>query len=328
MARVYYEEDVNPDALKGEKIAIIGYGNQGHAHAQNLNDSGLEIIVGLRPINEEIERARSDGLTVMTIEEASQQADMIMILIPDDRQPAVYEEYIKPGLEEGNALLFAHGFNIHFNQIVPPDNVDVMMVAPKGPGVVVRETFREGNGVPALVAVQQDYTGRALERALAYAWGLGATRAGVIETTFKEETETDLFGEQVVLCGGTTELIKAAFETLVEAGYQPEVAYFECLHELKLIVDLIQAQGISGMRARISDTAEYGDMTRGKRIISSSARAEMKRILEEIQTGAFATEWILENKANRASFEAMRRKEAAHPIEEVGRRLRSMMKWL
>ncbi len=328
MAKIYYEEDVNPDALKGEKIAIIGYGNQGHAHAQNLKDSGLEVIVGLRSGSPAIERARLDGLAVTTVEEACGEADMIMLLIPDDRQPAVYEKCIKPGLTEGKALLFAHGFNIHFNQIVPPENVDVMMVAPKGPGVLVREAYLEGKGVPALVAVQQDYTGRALERALAYARGLGATRAGVIETTFKEETETDLFGEQVVLCGGTTELIKAAFETLVDAGYQPEVAYFECLHELKLIVDLIQARGISGMRARISDTAEYGDMTRGKRVISSSTREEMKRILEEIQNGVFATEWILENRANRASFEAMRKKEANHPIEEVGKRLRSMMKWL
>ncbi len=328
MAKVYYENDVNPDAIRGEKIAVIGYGNQGHAHAQNLKDSGLDVIVGLRRDDPGIETAKSDGLNVLPIEEASEQADMIMILIPDDRQPGVYDEFIKPGLKEGNALLFAHGFNIHYNQIVPPDYIDVMMIAPKGPGVIVRESYKEGNGVPALVAVEQDSTGRALDRALAYAWGIGATRAGVIQTTFKEETETDLFGEQVVLCGGTTELIKAAFETLVEAGYQPEVAYFECLHELKLIVDLIQSEGISGMRARISDTAEYGDMTRGKRIITSATRQEMKRILDEIQTGAFATEWILENKANRASFETMRKKEAAHPIEEVGKRLRSMMKWL
>lgn len=328
MANVYYEEDADPGLLQDQRIAVIGFGSQGHAHALNLKDSGFEVVVGLRDGSPSAARAAEGGLEVAPVAEAAATADVIMVLIPDDRQPAVYREHIRPGLKSGNALFFAHGFNIHFNQIIPPDDVDVIMVAPKGPGVMVRETYVEGNGVPSLVAVEQDYTGMALARGLAYAYGIGATRAGVIETTFAEETETDLFGEQVVLCGGTSELIKAGFETLVEAGYQPEVAYFECLHELKLIVDLIHYHGISGMRARVSDTAEYGDITRGKRVIDDSVREEMKRILEEIQTGEFATEWVLENQANRASFQTQRRREAAHPIEKLGKRLRSMMTWL
>ena len=328
MAKIFYDSDANPQALDGLKIAIIGYGSQGHAHALNLKDSGMDVVVGLREDSPSTGPAVEAGLEVATVEEAARMADIIMILIPDDRQAQVYRDSIRPGLKSGNALFFAHGFNIHFNQIVPPDDVDVVMVAPKGPGIIVRETYVQGNGVPCLVAVERDYTGMALERGLAYAKGIGATRAGVIETTFAEETETDLFGEQAVLCGGASELIKAGFDTLVAAGYQPEVAYFECLHELKLIVDLIHYHGISGMRERVSDTAEYGDLTRGKRVISPEVRREMRTILSEIQAGEFATEWVLENKANRASFEALRRREAAHPLEELGRSLRSMMSWL
>jgi len=327
-AKIYYEDDVNPEALRGQKIAVIGYGSQGHAQAQNLNDSGLDVVVGLREGDPDTGAARDAGLEVATVEEAARSADIIMMLIPDDQQAKVYRDSILPGLKSGNALFFAHGFNIHFDQITPPDDVDVIMVAPKAPGVMVRETYVAGNGVPCLLAIEQDYTGKAHERGLAYAQGLGATRAGVLETTFAEETETDLFGEQAVLCGGASELIKAGFDTLVEAGYQPEIAYFECLHELKLIVDLIHYHGISGMRARVSDTAEYGDLTRGKRIISPAVREEMRAILEEIQTGEFATEWVLENQANRASFKALERLEAAHPLEELGERLRSMMTWL
>ncbi len=328
MAKMYYDKDANKDALKGQKIAIIGYGSQGHAHALNLTDSGLDVVVGLREESQSAERAREAGLIVVTVDEAAAIADLVMVLVPDDQQASVYREYISRGLEPGNALFFAHGFNIHYNQIQPPKDVDVVMVAPKGPGPMVRQVFQEGGGVPALIAVEQDFTGKALERGLAYAQALGATRAGLLETTFKEETETDLFGEQAVLCGGTSELIKAGFDTLVAAGYQPEVAYFECLHELKLIVDLIHYHGISGMRSRVSDTAEYGDITRGPRIINPEVREEMRRILDEIQSGRFATEWVLENQANRASFATMRRVEAAHPLEELGKKLRSMMSWL
>ncbi len=328
MAKMYYDKDANPEALKGQRIAIIGYGSQGHAHALNLSDSGFEVVVGLREFSPTAERAREAGLTVAPVDEAAAMSDIIMVLIPDDQQASVYREYISSGLEQGNALFFAHGFNIHYNQIRPPEFIDVAMVAPKGPGPMVRQVYQEGGGVPALIAVEQDFTGKALERGLAYARGLGATRAGLLETTFKEETETDLFGEQAVLCGGTSELIKAGFDTLVAAGYQPEVAYFECLHELKLIVDLIHYHGISGMRERVSDTAEYGDITRGPRVINAEVREEMKRILDEIQTGKFATEWVLENQANRASFETMRKVEAAHPLEELGKKLRSMMSWL
>ena len=328
MANIYYDSDVNQEAIKGQKIAVIGFGSQGHAHAQNLSDSGLDVVVGLREGSPSADRAKTAGLAVAPISEAASAADIIVMLVPDDRQGDVYKKDIRQGLKSGNALLFAHGFNIHYNQIVPPEDVDVIMVAPKGPGVMVRKMYLEGGGVPAVIAVQQDYTGMALDRGIAYAWGIGATKAGVIETTFAEETETDLFGEQAVLCGGVSELIKAGFDTLVEAGYQPEVAYFECLHELKLIVDLIHYHGISGMRSRVSDTAEYGDMTRGKRVISPAVRQEMKRLLDEIQTGEFATEWVLENKADRSSMTALRRIEAAHPLEEVGKRLRSMMTWL
>jgi ketol-acid reductoisomerase len=328
MAKIYYDKDVKPEVLDGQKIAVIGYGSQGHAQAQNLKDSGLDVVVGLREGDRDVERAKGAGLEVALVEEAAAMADLIVMLIPDDAQAIVYRESIRPGLKSGNALFFAHGFNIHYNQIVPPDDIDVIMVAPKGPGPMVRQVYQEGGGVPSLVAVYQDHTGMALDRGLAYARGLGATRAGVIETTFKEETETDLFGEQAVLCGGASELIKAGFDTLVEAGYQPEIAYFECLHELKLIVDLIHYHGISGMRARVSDTAEYGDLTRGPRIISPEVREEMKRILDEVQSGRFATEWVLENQANKATFATMRRVEAAHPLEELGKQLRSMMSWL
>ncbi len=328
MAKIYYEKDAKAEVLEGQKIAIIGYGSQGHAHAQNLKDSGLDVVVGLREGSPSAERAKSDGLAVAGVAEAAKAADIVMMLIPDDMQARVYRESVLPGLEAGNGLFFAHGFNIHYNQIVPPADIDVVMVAPKGPGPMVRQTYVEGGGVPSLVAVYQDYTGKALDRGLSYALALGAARAGVIETTFKEETETDLFGEQAVLCGGCSELIKAGFETLVEAGYQPEIAYFECLHELKLIVDLIHYYGISGMRQRVSDTAEYGDLTRGPRIINEETREQMKRILAEVQSGEFATEWVLENQANRATFETMRKVEARHPLEELGKSLRSMMPWL
>ena len=328
MATMYYEKDADPGVLKGRKIAVIGYGSQGHAHALNLKDSGMDVVVGLREGSQSAGAAAAAGLDVASPADAAAAADVIMVLIPDDRQAAVYEECIRPGLKGGDALFFAHGFNVHFNQIVPPEDVDVIMVAPKGPGRMVRQVFLEGGGVPALIAIEQDFTGKALQRGLAYAAGIGAARAGVLETTFKEETETDLFGEQAVLCGGTTELIKAGFETLVAAGYQPEVAYFECLHELKLIVDLIHQHGISGMRAAVSDTAEYGDITRGPRVINPEVRGEMRKILEEIQSGRFATEWVLENQANRASFATMRRMEAEHPLEPLGKKLRSMMSWL
>jgi ketol-acid reductoisomerase len=328
MATIYYESDANPEALKGQKIAVIGYGSQGHAHSLNLKDSGMDVVVGLREGSPSAEKASAAGLTVMPVEEAAAAADIVMVLIPDDSQAQVYRDSVRPGLKSGNALFFAHGFNIHYNQIVPPADVDVIMVAPKGPGAMVRQVYEEGGGVPALIAIEQDYTGMALERGLAYAMGIGAARAGVLETTFKEETETDLFGEQAVLCGGASELIKAGFDTLVAAGYQPEVAYFECLHELKLIVDLIHNYGISGMRARVSDTAEYGDITRGPRVISPAVREEMRKILDEIQSGKFATEWVLENQANRASFATMRKVEAEHALEPLGKKLRSMMSWL
>ncbi|PKQ28497.1 MAG: ketol-acid reductoisomerase [Candidatus Anoxymicrobium japonicum] len=328
MAKMYYESDANLDVLKGLKIGVIGYGSQGHAQSLNLKDSGMDVVVGLREGDPGVEEAKAAGLAVALVEQAAADADIIVMLIPDDQQAQVYRDCIRPGLKSGNALFFAHGFNIHYHQILPPADVDVIMVAPKGPGPMVRQVFVDGGGVPALIAVEQDFTGNARELGLAYALGIGAARAGVLETTFKEETETDLFGEQAVLCGGTSELIKAGFDTLVAAGYQPEVAYFECLHELKLIVDLIHRHGISGMRARVSDTAEYGDVTRGPRVISPEVRSEMKKMLEEIQSGRFATEWILENQANCASFATMRKVEAAHPIEELGRKLRSMMSWL
>ena len=325
---MYYDDDADLGVLAGKTVAVIGFGSQGHAHALNLRDSGVEVVVGLRPGSASADRAREHELTVLPPDEAAARGDLVMILVPDELQADLYREEIAPGLVPGNALLFAHGFSIHFGQVVPPEGVDVMMVAPKGPGHLVRRTYTEGQGTPGLVAVGQDATGRAKEVALAYAKGIGCTRAGVIETTFAEETETDLFGEQVVLCGGVSELIRAGFDTLVEAGYQPELAYFECLHELKLIVDLIYEKGISGMRYSISNTAEYGDLTRGPRVITEETRAEMKRILAEIQSGQFAREWLLENRVGRPVFNAVSRRQAAHPIEEVGKRLRGMMSWI
>lgn len=328
MARMYYDTDANLDLLTGKTVAIIGYGSQGHAHALNLKDSGINVIVGLYPGSRSIAKAEAEGLTVKSVADAAKVADLIMILLPDEVQKAVYKDEIEPNLSEGNILAFAHGFNIHFAQVVPPENVDVIMVAPKGPGHLVRRTYQEGQGVPCLFAVYQDATGQARDRAMAYAKGIGGTRAGILETTFREETETDLFGEQVVLCGGLSALIKAGFETLVEAGYQPELAYFECLHEVKLIVDLIVEGGLAQMRDSISNTAEYGDYTRGSRIVNDATRAEMRQILTEIQTGQFAREFVLENLSGKAGFTAMRRREAEHPIEEVGKELRAMFSWL
>ncbi len=328
MARMYYDADAQLELLKDKTIAIIGYGSQGHAHALNLRDSGLNVIVGLYAGSRSAERARADGLTVHPVAEAAKLADWIMILLPDEVQRVVYEQEIAPHLQTGNVLSFAHGFNIHFGQIVPPKNVDVVMIAPKGPGHLVRRTYNQGEGVPCLFAVYQNASGQARDLAMAYAKGIGGTRAGILETTFREETETDLFGEQVVLCGGLSALIKAGFETLVNAGYQPELAYFECLHEVKLIVDLIVEGGLAKMRDSISNTAEYGDLTRGPRIITDDTRAEMRKILHEIQTGQFAREFVLENMAGKPGFTAMRRREAEHPIEEVGQELRSMFSWL
>ena len=328
-ATIYYEKDADLSALAGRKVAVIGYGSQGHAHALNLHDSGIDVRVGLYEGSKSWQKAEADGLVVKTVAEAADEADVIMILLPDTKQREVYEESIAPSLRAGKALFFAHGFNIHFGQIEPPADVDVAMVAPKGPGHLVRRTYTEGIGTPALVAIHQDATGKALEVALAYARGIGSARAGVIGTTFKEETETDLFGEQAVLCGGTSELIKAGFETLVKAGYQPEIAYFECLHELKLIVDLLYEGGFEYMRYSISDTAEYGDYSRGKRVIGDGTRAEMQRILAEIQSGDFAKEWIDENRSNGAQrFLELREEQRAHQIEEVGKELRAMMPWL
>ncbi|MEH2110696.1 ketol-acid reductoisomerase [Nostoc punctiforme NIES-2108] len=328
MARMYYDEDANLDLLAGKTIAIIGYGSQGHAHALNLKDSGLNVIVGLYPGSKSVAKAEAAGLTVKNVADAANAADFIMILLPDEVQKTIYKNEIEPNLEEGNVLAFAHGFNIHFGQVVPPDNVDVVMVAPKGPGHLVRRTYESGEGVPALFAVYQDASGQARDRAMSYAKGIGGTRAGVLETTFREETETDLFGEQAVLCGGLSALIKAGFETLVEAGYQPELAYFECLHEVKLIVDLVVEGGLAKMRDSISNTAEYGDYTRGPRIVTEQTKAEMQKILSEIQSGQFAREFVLENQAGKPGFTAMRRKESEHKIEEVGKDLRAMFSWL
>ncbi|MBI5869622.1 MAG: ketol-acid reductoisomerase [Actinobacteria bacterium] len=325
---MYYDKDANLDLIKDKTVAVIGYGSQGHAHSLNLHESGVKVIVGLRKESSSWKEAEAAGLKVMKVDEAAKAADMIMILTPDHSQAKTYRKKIEDGLKPGNVLMFAHGFNIHFNQIVPPADVDVVMVAPKGPGHLVRRQYQEGRGVPALIAIHQDASGKAQDLALAYAKGIGATRAGVIETNFGEETETDLFGEQVVLCGGASELVRAGFETLVQAGYQPEIAYFECLHELKLIVDLMYEKGITGMRYSISDTAEYGDITRGKRIITDETRAEMRKILKEIQNGEFASEWILENKAGRPSFNAVQRREASHQIEIVGKKLRGLMSWI
>lgn len=328
MARMYYDPDANLDLLNGKTVAIIGYGSQGHAHAQNLKDSGVNVVVGLYPGSKSAAKAEAAGIPVHSVADAAKAADLVMILLPDEVQREIYEKEVAPNLQAGNVLAFAHGFNINFGQIVPPADVDVIMVAPKGPGHLVRRTYEQGQGVPALFAVYQDATGQARDRAMAYAKGIGGTRAGVLETTFREETETDLFGEQVVLCGGLSALIKAGFETLVEAGYQPELAYFECLHEVKLIVDLIVEGGLATMRDSISNTAEYGDLTRGPRIVTAETKAEMKKILTEIQTGQFAREFVLENQAGKPGFIAMRRREAEHPIEEVGKDLRAMFSWL
>ena len=328
MARMYYDADANLDLLAGKTVAIIGYGSQGHAHALNLKDSGIKVVVGLYPGSKTRQKAEEAGLKVLSVAEAASAADWIMILLPDEVQKTIYKEEIEPNLRDGKVLSFAHGFNIHFGQIVPPETVDVVMVAPKGPGHLVRRTYEQGEGVPCLFAVYQDASGQARDRAMAYAKGIGGTRAGILETTFREETETDLFGEQVVLCGGLSALIKSGFQTLVEAGYQPELAYFECLHEVKLIVDLIVEGGLAKMRDSISNTAEYGDLTRGPRIVTDETRAEMKQILAEIQSGQFAREFVLENQSGKPGFTAMRRQEAEHSIEEVGKDLRAMFSWL
>lgn len=328
MAKMFYEKDTNLGLLQGKKVAIIGFGSQGHAHALNLHESGVDVVVGLYEGSKSWDKVKEAGLEVATTAEAAKKADIIMILVPDEKQAKLYREEIAPYLEEGNALVFAHGFNIHFKQIVPPSNVDVFMIAPKGPGHMVRRTYTEGSGVPCLIAVEQDYSGKAKDLALAYANGIGGARAGVLETTFKDETETDLFGEQAVLCGGVTALIKAGFETLVEAGYAPENAYFECMHEMKLIVDLMYQGGMAAMRYSISDTAEYGDYVTGSRIITDETKKEMKQVLTEIQDGTFAKKWLLENQVGRPTFNAMRRMEAEHPIEKVGKELREMMSWI
>ncbi|MGB6296082.1 MAG: ketol-acid reductoisomerase [Rivularia sp. (in: cyanobacteria)] len=328
MARMYYDSDANLDLLAGKTIAIIGFGSQGHAHALNLKDSGMNVIVGLYPGSKSAAKAKEGGLTVKSVADATKEADFIMILLPDEVQKTVYKEEIEPNLESGNVIAFAHGFNIHFGQVVPPDNVDVVMVAPKGPGHLVRRTYEQGQGVPCLFAVYQDNTGQARDKAMAYAKGIGGTRGGILETTFREETETDLFGEQAVLCGGLSALIKAGFETLVEAGYQPELAYFECLHEVKLIVDLVVEGGLAKMRDSISNTAEYGDYTRGPRVVNDETKAEMRKILNEIQSGQFARDFVTENQSGKPGFTAMRRQESEHPIENVGKDLRAMFSWM
>jgi len=324
MAKVYYNGDINEAVLSNKTVAIIGYGSQGHAHALNLRESGVNVVVGLRP-GKSWDQAEQDGFEVKTVREASALGDVIMVLLPDEYQTAVYKNEIEPELTAGKALAFAHGFNVHFNQIVPPSDVDVFLAAPKGPGHLVRRTYQEGAGVPALIGIYQDVTGNAKDIALAYAKGVGAGRAGILETTFQEETETDLFGEQAVLCGGVSALVKAGFETLTEAGYQPEVAYFECLHELKLIVDLMYEGGLAGMRYSISDTAQWGDYVSGPRVVNEDTKARMKEVLTDIQTGKFAKGWLLENQLNRPEFTAITRSESQHPIEVVGRELREMM---
>jgi ketol-acid reductoisomerase len=326
--KIYYDNDADLNLLADKTIAIIGYGSQGHAHAQNLRDSGLNVIVGQRKGGANYDLAVEHGFDPVDAAEAAEKADLIMILVPDQHQASIYEKAVKPNLAAGKMLLFAHGFNIHFRQIEPPVDVDVALIAPKGPGHLVRRVYEEGAGVPCLVAVEQDASGKAMDLALAYARGVGGTRSGTIETSFREETETDLFGEQAVLCGGLTALIQAGFETLTEAGYQPEIAYFECLHEVKLIVDLIYEGGLAKMRHSISDTAEYGDFTRGPRLVTDRTKAEMKKILAEIQNGEFAREFILENQANQAVLKAKRRLAAEHPVEQVGAGLRDMMPWL
>ncbi len=327
MAKMYYEKDADLTLLKGKKIAIIGYGSQGHAHALNLKESGVDVVVGLYEGSKSALQAKQDGLVVKNTEEAVKESDIIMLLVNDEKMRDIYYTNVEPNLKKNATVCFAHGFNIHYNQIVVPENIDVLMIAPKGPGHTVRSQYQEGRGVPCLIAVYQNASGKAKEIALAYASGIGGARAGVLETTFKEETETDLFGEQAVLCGGVTALMKAGFDTLVEAGYQPESAYFECVHEMKLIIDLVVAQGLSYMRYSISDTAEYGDYSTGDRIITEETKKEMKKVLTEIQNGEFAKNWILENKANRPSFLAKRRIEKELLIEKVGDELRSKMSW-
>jgi ketol-acid reductoisomerase len=328
MSTVYYDKDADLQALAGQRVAVIGYGSQGHAHALNLQDNGIDVVVGLYQGSPSWAKAEEHDLRVETVEKAVEISNLVMMLVPDQTQKVLYETAVKPHLKPGSALMFAHGFNIHFSQIVPPDDVDVAMVAPKGPGHIVRRMFTEGIGVPALFAVYQDKSGKARERTLAYARGIGSTKAGVLETTFKEETETDLFGEQAVLCGGVTALIRNGFETLVEAGYQPELAYFECMHELKLIVDLLYQGGMSYMRYSVSDTAEFGDYLSGPRIIGPRVREEMRQVLREIQDGSFARTWVLENQAGRPFFNARRRQEQDQQIEQVGAKLRAMMPWL
>jgi ketol-acid reductoisomerase len=328
MPDVYYDQDADLSPLRDKTVAVIGYGSQGHAHALNLKESGVNVVVGLRPDSASRADAESNGLTVLDVADAASTGAVVMILLPDEKQAEVWEREIKDGIAPGNLLLFAHGFTIHFGQIDPPQGIDVGMVAPKGPGHLVRRQFTEGRGVPGLIAIHQDSTGRAKELILAYARGIGCTRAGVIETTFKDEAETDLFGEQSVLCGGATELVRAGFETLVEAGYDPRLAYFECLHELKLIVDLMYEKGITGMRDSISNTAEYGDLTRGNRVIGPEVRQAMKKILADIQSGEFANEWIAENRAGQENFQRLREEQQRHQVEQVGKDLRDMMPWI
>jgi len=327
-ANVYYSDAADPTIIRGKTVAIIGYGSQGHGHALNLKDSGVSVVVGLRDGSSSKAKAESQGLEVLSIADAAQRADVVMILAPDTEQKAIYDEHIVQHMTPGKALAFAHGFNVRFGRITPPEGVDVIMIAPKGPGHLVRRTYTEGGGVPALIAIEQDATGTAKDVALSYADAIGAGLAGIIETTFPEETETDLFGEQVVLCGGLTRLVQAGFETLTEAGYAPEMAYFECLHEVKLIVDLMYEEGIAGMRYSISDTAEYGDLTRGPRVITDDTKAEMKVILEEIQSGKFADEWVAESESGRANYKRLQQEGKDHPIELVGGRLRNMMPWI
>jgi ketol-acid reductoisomerase len=325
---MYYDDDADLSLLNGKTVAILGYGSQGHAHALNLKDSGVDVIVGLRPDSASVEQARAAGLEVTDIADAASRGDIVMVLLPDEKHGEVWNESIRDGIAPGNLLMFGHGFSVHYGEIEPPAEVDVALAAPKGPGHLVRRQFQEGSGVPGLIAVQQDATGNAKALALAYAKGIGCTRGGVIETTFKDETETDLFGEQAVLCGGVSELVRAGYETLTDAGYDPQLAYFECLHELKLIVDLMYEKGITGMRYSISNTAEYGDLTRGKRIISEQSRQAMKDVLTEIQDGTFAREWIAENRAGQENFQRMRKEEADHQVERVGKELRANMDWI
>jgi ketol-acid reductoisomerase len=325
---MYYDNDADLNLLQDKTVAILGYGSQGHAHSLNLKDSGIDVVVGLRPDSASVEQARSNGLEVTDVADAASRGDIVMVLLPDEKHGEVWREQIRDGIAPGNTLLFGHGFSVHYGEVEPPPEVDVALIAPKGPGHLVRRQFLEGSGVPGLVAIHANPSGDALPLALAYAKGIGCTRGGVIETTFKDETETDLFGEQAVLCGGVSELVRAGYETLVDAGYDPKLAYFECLHELKLIVDLMYEKGITGMRFSVSNTAEYGDLTRGKRIISETTRQAMKDVLGEIQSGAFAREWIAENRAGQENFKRMREEQAGHQIEREGKELRSMMDWI